>query len=76
MLRQRAINGIMRNAPIQGDKTPTLLDGDCQQICLGYTPGIQNPIPNQVTAVTRRFYSKRARPRRPAGETSYSGSIC
>ena len=39
MLRQCAGNSIQRDTPVQGDKTPALLDGERQQIGIGYMPG-------------------------------------
>lgn len=49
MLRQCPANGIKGNTPIQGDKTPALLDGERQQIGIGYMPRTQNPLPHQVS---------------------------
>lgn len=51
MLRQCPADGIKRNTPIQCDKTPALLDGECQQIGIGYMPGTQNPFPYQVSGM-------------------------
>ncbi len=39
MFRQCAGNSIQRDAPVQGDKTSALLDGERQQIGIGYMPG-------------------------------------
>jgi len=51
MLRQCPADGIKRNTPIQCDKTPALLDGECQQIGIGYMPRTQNPLPYQVSGI-------------------------
>ena len=39
MFRPCASNGVKGNAPVQGRKTATLPDRECQQIGVGYVPG-------------------------------------